>query len=59
LLPARDLVRANGLFESATVCSVILGTVLGGLLVSPLMPQLSLPWMAATATPTALATRAP
>ena len=30
LLPARALVRANGYFESATVCAVILGTVLGG-----------------------------
>jgi MFS family permease len=40
LLPARDLVRANGFFESTTVCAVILGTVLGGVLVSPVMPQL-------------------
>ena len=55
LLPASYLVRANGMFESATVCSVILGTVLGGLLVSPLMPHLTLPWLAETATPTALA----
>jgi len=39
LLPARDLVRANGFFESATVCAVILGTVLGGLLISPVMPK--------------------
>jgi len=38
LLPPHDLVRANGFFEGATVCAVILGTVLGGLLVSPLMP---------------------
>ncbi len=43
LLPPRDLVRANGYFESATVCAVIFGTVLGGLLVSPLMPLLRLP----------------
>jgi len=54
LLPARDLVRANGLFESATVCSVILGTVLGGLLVSPLMPQLALPWVSPPEPATAL-----
>ena len=56
LLPPRDLVRANGYFESATVCAVIFGTVLGGLLVSPLMPRLGLPFaplLAATA-PTAL-----
>ena len=39
LLPANDLVRANGFFESATVCAVILGTVLGGLLISPIMPH--------------------
>ncbi len=38
LLPPHDLVRANGFFEGATVCAVILGTVVGGLLVSPLMP---------------------
>jgi MFS family permease len=43
LLPARDLVRANGYFESATVSAVILGTVLGGLLVSPWMPRLAPP----------------
>jgi MFS family permease len=50
-LPASQLVRANGLFEGATVCSVIFGTVLGGLLVSPQMPRLHLPdslhWSAA------------
>jgi MFS family permease len=56
LLPPRALVRANGFFESATVCAVILGTVLGGLLVSPWMPRLALPFaaLAADATPTAL-----
>ena len=56
LLPPRDLVRANGFFESATVCAVIFGTVLGGLLVSPWMPQLSLPFaaLAADVAPTAL-----
>ncbi len=36
-LPAEKLVTANGFFEGATVCAVILGAVLGGLLVSPLM----------------------
>jgi MFS transporter, LPLT family, lysophospholipid transporter len=46
LLPARDLVRANGFFESATVCAVIFGTVLGGLLVSPWMPHMDLPFAA-------------
>lgn len=39
LLPPRQLVRANGYFESITVCGVILGTVLGGVLVSPLLTQ--------------------
>ena len=39
LLPARDLVRANGYFEAASVCAVILGTALGGLLISPLLPS--------------------
>lgn len=43
LLQPRDLVRANGFFEGATVCAVILGTVVGGLLVSPLMPMLEWP----------------
>ena len=43
LLPPADLVRANGFFEGATVCAVILGTVLGGLLVSPLMPAVVWP----------------
>jgi MFS family permease len=56
LLPARDLVRANGFFESATVCAVIFGTVLGGLLVSPLMPRLAMPFPSLTlpVQPTAL-----
>jgi MFS family permease len=43
LLPARDLVRANGFFESTTVCAVIFGTVLGGVLISPVMPHMALP----------------
>jgi MFS family permease len=43
LLPARELVRANGFFEGTTVCAVIFGTVLGGLLVSPLMPRIRIP----------------
>jgi len=43
LLPAEKLVTANGFFEGTTVCAVILGTVLGGLLVSPLINHFSLP----------------
>lgn len=37
LVPTKGLVQANGLFEGATVCSIILGTALGGFLVSPAM----------------------
>lgn len=44
MLHANDLVKANGFFEGTTVCAVILGTVLGGLLVSPLMNQFSMPF---------------
>ena len=43
LLPARDLVRANGFFEGVTVSAIILGTALGGLLISPIMPAVALP----------------
>ena len=39
MLHAKDLVKANGFFEGTTVSAVILGTVLGGLLVSPLLNQ--------------------
>lgn len=35
LLPAHQLVIANGWIEGLTVASIILGTVLGGMLVSP------------------------
>lgn len=38
LLPSHDLVRANGFFESATICAVILCTVVGGVLISPWKP---------------------
>ena len=44
LLPAQDLVRANGFIEGSTVCAVILGTVVGGALVSPALRSLSLPF---------------
>jgi len=56
LLPGRDLVRANGYFESVTVCAVIFGTTLGGLLVSPWMPAWHPSWlpMATDSAPTAL-----
>ena len=54
LLPTRELVRANGYFESATVCAVILGTVLGGLLVSSLMPHMDAPFTMVRSEPTAL-----
>ena len=54
LLPAERLVRANGYFESATVCAVILGTVLGGMLVSQHMPLWELPWATGQTHPTHL-----
>ena len=56
LLPTYDLVRANGYFESATVCAVILGTVLGGVLISPAMPHWDwpMPWNFAQNTSTHL-----
>lgn len=43
LLPADELVSANGFFEGTTVCAVILGALLGGLLVSPLINHFTLP----------------
>ena len=39
LLPPEKLVAANGWIEGLTVCSIILGTVLGGLLISPKIAQ--------------------
>ena len=42
LLPAGNLVRANGFIEAGTVCAVIFGTVLGGVLVSPLITHTAL-----------------
>ena len=35
LLPPEKLVIANGWIEGLTVASIVLGTVLGGLLISP------------------------
>lgn len=40
LLPAEQLVSANGLIEACTVCAVVLGTVLGGALVGDLLLRL-------------------
>ena len=37
LLPTKDLVIANGYFEGVTVTAVIMGTALGGVLVSPML----------------------
>jgi len=42
LLPARQLVVANGWIEGLTVASIILGTVLGGALISPRVSTLLL-----------------
>lgn len=45
LLPAKFLVKANGFIEASTVCAVVLGTALGGLLVSNLPSD----WITGTA----------
>ncbi|MEI6803310.1 MAG: lysophospholipid transporter LplT [Burkholderiales bacterium] len=54
LLPARDLVVANGYFEGVTVTAVILGTALGGVLVSPMLTgsaaTAAMDWLAGTHT---------
>src|SRR6266851_8442682 len=42
LLPARQLVIANGWIEGATVASIILGVVLGGILIAPQISHLLL-----------------
>jgi len=42
LLPPEKLVAANGLIEGLTVASIILGTVLGGALISPRIASLLL-----------------
>jgi MFS transporter, LPLT family, lysophospholipid transporter len=39
LVPPQSLVLANGWIEVSTVCAVLLGVALGGVLVSPLMPS--------------------
>lgn len=43
LLPAAQLVRANGFFEGVTVSAVVLGTALGGFLISPLLLTQAMP----------------
>ncbi len=49
LLPAEELVKANGWIEGLTVTSIILGTVLGGQLVgeklSTMMLSFDMPWI--------------
>ena len=56
MLPADQLVRANGYIEGSTVCAALLGTVLGGALVSPQLRNLLPPELAVAvgATPTSL-----
>jgi LPLT family lysophospholipid transporter-like MFS transporter len=44
LLPAEKLVAANGWIEGLTMASIILGTVLGGALVSPHVVSVMLQW---------------
>lgn len=45
LVGPRLLVAANGWIEVSTVCAVLLGTVLGGVLVSPLLKVLAAAWL--------------
>ncbi len=47
LVGPRLLVAANGWIEVTTVCAVLLGTVLGGVLVSPMSAALAAAWMPA------------
>jgi MFS family permease len=47
LLPASQLVKANGWIEGLTIASIILGVVLGGQLVGPVIG----PWLAAIDVP--------
>jgi LPLT family lysophospholipid transporter-like MFS transporter len=42
LLPAEQLVIANGWIEGSTVCSIILGVVIGGILIQPPMAHILL-----------------
>lgn len=42
-LPHEKLVAANGWLEGATVTAIILGTILGGTLISPLITQFVIP----------------
>jgi len=52
LLPPEKLVAANGWIEGTTVASIILGTVLGGALISPsfvsMLAAIDLPWLTST-----------
>ena len=49
LLPASQLVKANGWIEGLTIASIILGVLLGGQLVGPMLSQpllsIGLPWI--------------
>jgi len=49
LLPASQLVKANGWIEGLTIASIILGVLLGGQLISPLVSgallSIDLPWI--------------
>ena len=46
LVPAQGLVAANGWIEVTTVCAVVLGTVLGGFLISPWVRGWGTAWLA-------------
>jgi MFS family permease len=63
LVAPRQLVAANGWIEVSVVCAALLGTVLGGVLVSPVgvvtlstvMPKASMAWLPDSALTSALA----
>ncbi len=44
MVPPRRLVAANSWIEVSTVCAVLLGALVGGLLVSPLMARVTQAW---------------
>lgn len=54
LVPARQLVAANGWIEVSVVCAVLLGAVCGGVLVAPAWLAAVAPWQQAWGLPGAL-----
>jgi MFS family permease len=50
LVPARGLVAANGWIEVTTVCAVVMGTMLGGFLISPWVRDAGAAWLPGAST---------